>query len=89
MRISAADELGRLDATELAKRIGAGEVSAAESIESAITRLESVEGQLGATVPTASPRRAKTPQRCCTGRSPECHPDRQVQTPRVRTGIDD
>jgi len=50
MNISAADELGRLDATELAARIGRGELSAAESIESAITRHESVEAQLGATV---------------------------------------
>ena len=50
MKISAADELGRLDATDLAKRISSGEVSAAESIESAITRLEAVEGLLGATV---------------------------------------
>ena len=50
MKISAADELGRIDATELAGRIASGEVSASESIESAITRLESVEGQLGATV---------------------------------------
>ncbi len=50
MKISAADELGRLDATDLAARIAAGEVSATESIESAITRLESVEAQLGATV---------------------------------------
>jgi amidase len=50
MKIFTTDELGRLDATELAGRISAGELSATESIESAITRLESVEHQLGATV---------------------------------------
>jgi amidase len=50
VKISAIDGLGRLDATELADRIRAGEVSPGESIESAISRLESVDQQLGATV---------------------------------------
>lgn len=50
MKISAADELGRLDATALAGRIAAGEVSAVESVDAAIERLESVDTQLGATV---------------------------------------
>jgi amidase len=50
MKVAAVDELGCLDATALAERIASGELTATESIESAIARLESVEQQLGATV---------------------------------------
>ncbi len=50
MKISTDDELGRLDATALARLIRDGDLSPAESIDAAIGRLEAVEPVLASTV---------------------------------------
>ncbi len=45
-RTAASDALGDLDATALAQRIGAGEITAAQALEAAIARAERVNPQL-------------------------------------------